>query len=91
MVQARVARLNATSCEIRARFRPERFAVVAFGFVSTDVERRRLLTRAELAEVLRVSTRTVDRLAERGVLRPVRLVPGGAVRFRTDDVEALLR
>jgi excisionase family DNA binding protein len=48
------------------------------------------VTRRELADVLRVSIRTVDRLARRGVIRPVQLVPGGRVGFRVEDVERLL-
>ena len=51
---------------------------------------RELLTRRELADVLRVSLSTIDRLRARGVLRPVQLVPNGAVRYDADDVERLL-
>jgi excisionase family DNA binding protein len=57
---------------------------------TTDAPTRPLLTRAELADALRVSLSTVDRLRRRGVLRPVQLVPGGAVRYAADDVERLL-
>jgi excisionase family DNA binding protein len=57
---------------------------------STRVAPRSLLTRAELAKLLRVSTRTVDRLARRGVIEPVRFAPGGRVVFRSDDIERLL-
>lgn len=52
--------------------------------------KQRLLTRCELAQLLRVSERTVDRHVERGLLRPVRLVPGGMVTFCADEVERLL-
>jgi excisionase family DNA binding protein len=58
--------------------------------MSTDVSERALLTRFELAELLRVSTRTVDRLARRGVITPVRLVRGGRVVYRSDEVARLL-
>lgn len=51
---------------------------------------RPLLTRQELAHLLRVSLSTVDRLRARGVIRPVQLARGGAVRFRADEVERLL-
>jgi hypothetical protein len=57
---------------------------------TTDAPTRALLTRAELADVLRVSLSTVDRLRCRGVLRPVQLVPNGRVGFRVEDVAALL-
>jgi hypothetical protein len=46
-----------------------------------------LLTKAEAAEALRISTRTLDRLAERGVLAPVRYAPRGRVHYRLGDVE----
>ncbi|MFL5943680.1 MAG: helix-turn-helix transcriptional regulator [Gaiellaceae bacterium] len=58
--------------------------------METDASICSLLTRRELADTLRVSLSTIDRLRRRGVLRPVRLVPNGAVRFRAADVEALL-
>ena len=48
------------------------------------------LTRRELADLLRVSTSTVDRWRARGLLRPVQVTPGGRVVFRVEDVEALL-
>lgn len=34
--------------------------------------------------------RRVLQLAESGVLRPVRLVPGGDLRFRVEDIERLI-
>jgi excisionase family DNA binding protein len=58
--------------------------------VSVDAVPRALLTRAELADLLRCSTSTVDRIVRRGLLRPIRVVPGGAVRFKVEDVERLL-
>jgi hypothetical protein len=57
---------------------------------TTNAPARALLTRGELVEVLRVSLSTVDRLRRRGVLRPVQLVPGGAVRYDAVDVGRLL-
>ena len=57
---------------------------------TTDAPSRALLTRHELADLLRVSTSTVDRLRARGVIRPVQLVPNGRVGYRAEDVEALL-
>lgn len=55
-----------------------------------DASARELLTRRELADMLRISLSTVDRLRARGVLRPVQLVPNGAVRYDADDVERIL-
>ena len=49
-----------------------------------------LMTRREVADLLRCSTATVDRLAKRGVLSPVRLVPRGRVTYRAADVERLV-
>jgi hypothetical protein len=57
---------------------------------TTDAPRRGLLTRAEFAERPRISVSTVDRLRARGVIRPVQLVPCGAVRYAADDVERLI-
>lgn len=49
----------------------------------------RYLTRAEAAQLLRMSERTVDRLADDGLLP--RLRPRGrTVRFRASDVRAVL-
>jgi excisionase family DNA binding protein len=58
--------------------------------MSINVATGTLVSREEAAELLGVSERTVDRLRLRGRLRAVQLVPRGRVRFRTDDVEALL-
>ena len=49
----------------------------------------RLLTARELGERLGVSPETVLRWVRRGELPAIRL-PGGAVRFREDEVEAWL-
>jgi excisionase family DNA binding protein len=58
--------------------------------VSANVAPFALLTRQELADLLGVSIRTVDRLARRGVIAPVQLVQGGRVGFRLDDIERLI-
>lgn len=58
--------------------------------VSIVVESRSFLSRQQAAELLGVSERTVDRLRQRGLLRPVQLVPRGRVRYRLADVQALL-
>lgn len=47
------------------------------------------LTRAQVAERLQVSTRTIDRLVRTGSLRAERL-PGGAVRFRASAVDRMI-
>jgi excisionase family DNA binding protein len=49
----------------------------------------RLLTARELAELLGVSTETVLRWTRRGTLPAIRL-PGGAIRFRQDELDAWL-
>ena len=48
----------------------------------------RLLNRSEVAEVLDVSLKVLDRLVRDGHIR--RLKMGGKVRFRLADVEAFL-
>jgi hypothetical protein len=63
---------------------------MAAAIETTDAPTRALLTRRELADVLRVSLSTIDRLRARGVLRPVQLIPNGSVRYDADDVERLL-
>jgi Helix-turn-helix domain len=63
---------------------------VAAAMTTTDAPSGVLLTRLELADLLRISVSTVDRLRVRGVLRPVQLVPNGRVGYRVEDVEALL-
>jgi excisionase family DNA binding protein len=58
----------------------------------TSVSRRgllELLTIAEVAEVLRVCSRTVHRLIERGDLRPSRV--GRRVLITSDEVESFIR
>jgi excisionase family DNA binding protein len=49
----------------------------------------RLLTAREVADVLGVSTETVLRWTRAGKLPAIRL-PGGALRFREDDLDAWL-
>ena len=49
----------------------------------------RLLTAREVGEFLGVSTESVLRWSRRGELPAIRL-PGGAIRFRQDDLDAWL-
>jgi excisionase family DNA binding protein len=58
--------------------------------MSTDVLARRLLTAREAAELLGVSPKTVHRLVAAGRLTPIRLVPGGRLRFVPEDVDRLI-
>jgi Helix-turn-helix domain len=78
--------------QVRGAEDPRGSLVASFvGVMATrDAPTRALLTRAELAEVLRVSLSTIDRLRRRGVIRPVQLVPNGRVAYRVEDVDALL-
>jgi excisionase family DNA binding protein len=46
----------------------------------------RLLRPIEAAQVLSISVRQLDRLVEQGVVRPLRLTPGGNRRFRAVDL-----
>ena len=48
----------------------------------------RLLNKDEVAELLGVSVRTVERLRGRGLLPWIKLL--GAIRFRPDDVRTLV-
>ena len=52
---------------------------------------RNLLLTREVAEALDCSPFTVRRLAQKGVLEPVRLTPKAYLRFRPEDVDRLLR
>lgn len=47
-----------------------------------------MMTTAEVAERLRVSTQTVSRWAKSGTLMSVRI--GGVLRFRRSDIDALV-
>ena len=47
----------------------------------------KLLTRAEVAQLLSVSLRSVDRLVARGILPAVKVL--STVRFRPEDVKSL--
>jgi excisionase family DNA binding protein len=48
----------------------------------------KLLTRAEVAHILSLSLRSVDRLRARGILPAVKVLT--TVRFREDDVRRLI-
>jgi excisionase family DNA binding protein len=56
--------------------------------VHADRPRRGTMTRKEVAEFLGVSTRTVQRLEDRGILRRCPAL-GSAVRFPVGDVRKL--
>jgi excisionase family DNA binding protein len=56
----------------------------------TIVDERRLLTTAEAAALLRVSTRHLHRLVQAGTLRPIRLTPRGEFKFRASDLDELI-
>jgi excisionase family DNA binding protein len=48
-----------------------------------------LLTKAEVADWLRVSVRTLDRLVAQGAIAP--LIIGGQVRFCPDEISRFLK
>ena len=48
----------------------------------------RLITKAEAASMLSVSTRTIDRICQRNLLQKVYV--GGGVRFRLRDILAII-
>jgi excisionase family DNA binding protein len=58
--------------------------------VAITVEPQTFLTREEAAEALGYSVRSVDRLRDRGRLPAVQYLRRGRVRYRREDVEALL-
>jgi excisionase family DNA binding protein len=58
--------------------------------VSIPVASGTLVSKREAAVLLGVSVQTLDRYRRRGRLRPVQIVPRGRVRYRHEDVEALL-
>lgn len=49
------------------------------------------VTRQFAADYLGVTLRTVDNMAARGALQAYRVADGPLIRFRRDDVEALLQ
>jgi DNA-binding transcriptional MerR regulator len=51
---------------------------------------RRLIKSHEVALMLDVTRQRVHQLVKLGVLHPVRLVPGGDLRFRVEDVERVI-
>lgn len=58
----------------------------------TTVERQpELLLTHEVAEMLRCSPRRLHELVAEGRLRPLRLTAQGHMRFRRDEIEALIR
>jgi excisionase family DNA binding protein len=57
---------------------------------ATATDRKRLLTTREAGALLSVSIFTVRRLADDGVLPVVRFTPTSRMRFRAEDVEALV-
>ena len=64
--------------------------VPALPLNGATVEPPFLLTKSEVAETLRCSTRTVDRAVKSGKLKPVRLTPGGWPKFPRDQVLKLM-
>jgi excisionase family DNA binding protein len=50
----------------------------------------RLLTTAETAALLRISTRHLHRLVQAGTLKPIRLTPRGEFKFRSGDLDELI-
>ena len=57
--------------------------------MTTTATEERYLTAREVAQILNVCDWTVRNYANAGAL-PVRRLPGGGMRFRKEDVEALL-
>ena len=48
-----------------------------------------LLKKTEVAEILRVSSRTIDRLRSVGMLRSTKIA--GSVRFQLDEIERYIK
>jgi excisionase family DNA binding protein len=66
-------------------------AAVANGdWLPERIEDIDLMTRQEVADLLRVDVKTVERLVKRGERRVVK-IPPGLVRFHRRDVVALVR
>lgn len=58
--------------------------------MGTDVLSREFVGRDRAAEMLGVSTKTLDRLRRRGRIAAVQFVPRGRIRYRVRDLERLL-
>ena len=58
--------------------------------MATTTSKPRLVLAEEVAAALGCTPKTVRRLAAVGVLEPVRFTPKGHMRFRAEDVEALI-
>ena len=63
-------------------------AVVQAGPEKPEADLPRFLTRCEVADLLRISERTVRRMESEGRLRSLKLTPGraGRVLFRREEV-----
>lgn len=55
-----------------------------------ESEQPALLTPVEVARRLRVTTRTIHRWSDRGIL-PAQMLPNGQRRYRVEDVDAALK
>ena len=55
---------------------------------SRVAELNRLITKSNAAEILSISTRTLDRICDRGVLEKIYV--GGMVRYRLQDILAIV-
>jgi excisionase family DNA binding protein len=53
------------------------------------MSRAPLLTKAEVADWLRISVRTLDRLVAQGAIAP--LIIGGQIRFCPDEISRFLK
>lgn len=50
-----------------------------------------LLTKQQVAELLQVSTRTIDRWTDAGKLPAVKMPSGHTIRYRPEDVDRIMR
>ena len=48
----------------------------------------KLLSKREVAEILSISVRSVERLVARGIIRKIKI--GGSIRFRQCEIEKLM-
>lgn len=55
------------------------------------MQNNELLTMAETTAKLKLSRRTVERLAEKGILKKFKIVGTDVIRFRSEDVDSLLK